>query len=363
MNKKLLFFIASVLIGCSSTDEGREAVRRSLFVSMIQEPQVLSSQNSIENLIEFSKRSKIKTLFIQVYRANQAWFPSEIADSSLYKESLKNFSEDPFKVLIKKAHSSGIQVHAWLNLLSLSANQDAPILKKYGPSILTRNLIDKKSIEDYQIDNQYFLEPGDPRVSEALSIVVREVVGRYPDLDGIQFDYIRHPDKDPFYGYTEMNLTRFKASTGLDRFEESNPLWKKWKRDQVTTLVRTLKTEARKIHPKIQVSVTGLMPYSRALREGFQDWRSWLDTGLVDFVTLMSYTDKPDRFRTYLKDARKQLNVLGRVNIAVGAYAFLKDPESFRAEWELCEAAGARSCAALHYGSFVENPDLAEAFN
>ncbi len=139
---------------------------------MIQEPPVLSSRQEISDLISFAKKNHIQILFVQIYRANQSWFPSKVADQKPYEICFKNLSQDPFQFLIKEAHASGIEVHAWLNLLSLSANEDAPLLKKYGPEILTRNLKEKRTLKDYKIDEQYFLEPGDPRVREALAMIV-----------------------------------------------------------------------------------------------------------------------------------------------------------------------------------------------
>ena len=72
--------------------------------------------------------------------------------------------EDPVGLLIKQAHAQGIQVHAWINFLSLGNNTNAYFIKKYGTEVLSRNLKAKNKIEDFKIDHQYFLEPGDWRV-------------------------------------------------------------------------------------------------------------------------------------------------------------------------------------------------------
>ena len=338
-----------------------EIPRRGLFVSLIQEPPVLSSREEIRNLIDFAKKTNIQILCVQIYRANKAWFSSKVADSEPYEACRKNLSEDPFRLLIKEAHASGVEVHAWLNLLSLSANENAPLLKKYGPEILTRNLKKKKTIKDYKIDNQYFLEPGDPRVHEALSTMVEEIVRGYPDLDGIQFDYIRYPDLHPAYGYTKINRERFKKATGLKTIEEESAVWKNWKRDQVTGLLELLVKKVRAIRPNIQVSTTGLVPYSRAYLEAFQDWRSWVEKGTVDFVTLMCYSPGTQGFEKYIRDAKTKLGDLNKVNIAVGAYKLTGSPEIFKQQFEICEESKPRACVVLHYGSLLENPALTKS--
>ncbi len=333
--------------------------RRALFVSVVQDPVIFSSREEMDRLIDFSKKSHVDTLFVQVYRANKAWFPSKFADPSPYEECFNDISEDPFRLLIKKAHASGIEVHAWLNLLSLSANANAPILKKYGPEILTRNTKKKRSLKDYKIDDQYFLEPGDPRVREELSNIVAEIVQTYPNLDGMQFDYIRYPDMHPAYGYTKINMERFKQATGRRTIKENSPEWKRWKYEQVTGLLRALTKKIHTIQPDVQISTTGLMPYSRASLEAFQDWKFWLEKGLVDFVTLMCYAKNVPDFEKYIENAKIKTGDLKKVNIAVGAYALSRSPEIFQDQFKICEDSDPRSCVVLHYGSLEKSEQLA----
>jgi uncharacterized lipoprotein YddW (UPF0748 family) len=302
---------------------------RGLFVSVIQEPQVLSRRSAITALLRFAKRSGVGDLYVQVYRANKSWFPSQLCDQSPYLRCLNNVGEDPLALLIKEAHASGLRVHAWLNLLSLSDNAAAPILKKHGASILTRNLKKKNKLSDYRIDGQYFLEPGDPRVRDELSGIVGELLARYPELDGIEFDYIRYPDKHPFYGYTRANIDRFKKATGAGSIEEGSAAWADWKRRQVTELLELLAGKSRGMNPGIIVSTTACAPYSRAYLEAFQDWPSWVKSGLVDFVALMSYPRKTEEFTKFMKDARARVADFRKVNVAVGAYKQLGSSHVF----------------------------------
>jgi uncharacterized lipoprotein YddW (UPF0748 family) len=358
MKKKFLFYILCMLFVFPGLAKCQEPKCRGLFVTMIQNPQVLSSRKEITKLIDFAKKARIKILFVQIYRANQSWFPSQVADSGPYETGLQNLSEDPFALLIKQAHAAGIQVHAWLNMLSLSTNKDAKLLRKYGTDILTRNLKEKKKIEDYKIDDQYFLEPGDPRIQEDLAIMVEEILRAYPSLDGVQFDYIRYPDKNPAYGYTKINIERFKKATGLETIEEHSQVWEDWKRAQVTEFLELLVKRTRKLRPDIQISATGCMPYVRAYYEAFQDWPSWLKRGLVDFVTMMSYSPDPSEFEKWIASAKTKTEDFKKVNIGVGAYKLVHAPRTFEQEFRLCEKAGGGCCVVLHYGSLLENPSL-----
>jgi len=341
--------------GWAQCDDSR---RVSLFVSVIQDPPVFASRSGITHLIDFAKKNRVTILFVQVYRANKAWFPSRFADTSPYQESMRKVSEDPLALIIQQAHAAHIQVYAWLNILSLSANKDSIILKKYGNGILTKNLKEKKTLVDYKIDGQYFLEPGDIQVRRELSAITEEVLCAYPQLDGIQFDYIRYPDRNPAYGYTTDNIERFKKATGTTVVDEGSQSWQNWKRTQVTEFLKILVKKSRAIHPDISIAATGCMPYSRAYYEAFQDWASWLKDGLVDYVTIMSYSPDPLEFEKWISVIKKKVNDFKKVNIGLGAYKVVHAPEVFRKEFSLCEKAAGNSCAVFHYGSFLENPAL-----
>lgn len=335
------------------------SAERQLFVSVIQHPQTLSSKSAVQDLIAFAVKSRLRVLFVQIYRADQAWFPSRLSDDGPFRAILQQEGQDTFAYLIKEAHAAGLEVHAWMNLLSLSTNHEASILKKHGPSVLTRKPgPEKKKIEDYLIDNQYFLEPSDARVRDYLSGLVEEVIRAYPDLDGIQADYIRYPDSEPFYGYTEENLARFRASAGVQEVNESTPGWKDWRRRQVTELVEMLSKKAKELRPEIVFSTTGCAPYSRAYHEAFQDWALWIEKGYVDYVTMMSYPLDPLDLEENMMGARARADGLQKVNVGIGAYKMLERPALFDEHWSLCEASDARGCTVFHYGNLLENPGL-----
>ncbi len=361
-NCLIIFVFLSLSIICPFRVYAQEKVDLDLFVWALDKDPVLSSTDKIEQLIRRAHQMKIKTLFVQVYRANKAWFATKHADDSLYQEYKIRLGRDPFEFLIKKAHENNIEVHAWLNVLSLSANTEAPLLKKYGTGILTRNKQDKKILEDYKIDNQYFLEPSDPRVRREMTSIVGDLLKGYPKLDGIQFDYIRYPDVHPFYGYSSYNIERFKKISGLKEIVEDSPKWKQFKRDQVTSLLQVLVKKTRSLRPKIHISTTGCLSYARAYHEALQDWPSWINQGLIEFVTVMNYpSDYPD-FEKNVCEIKEKLGDLKKINVAVGAYKFVhKDTDIFRQQYEYCKKSGAKGCAIFHYSNFQENPALARA--
>lgn len=358
IKKYFIFYILLAAIFSLSVASGAELPARGLLVSVIQEPFVLSNREDIAKLVDFAVKARIKTLYVQIYRSNLSWFSSKVADPTPHESCFKNLGEDPFALLIKEAHEAGLEVYAWLNLLTLSENKNAKILKKYGPDILTRNLKPKKRIEDYKIDSQYFLEPGDPRVREELAVMVEEVLRVYPALDGVLFDYIRYPDPTANFGYTAINMERFKKATGLKTIERKSDVWQNWKRQQVTEFLEMLVLRARALRPDIHIAATGCMPYIRAYAEAFQDWPEWLEKEIVESVIVMNYSSDPQEFDYWILGAKPKIKDFKKVNVGVGAYKFAHSPETFKEEWDICERAGGGGCVIFHYGSLAENPLL-----
>lgn len=308
---------------------------------MIQEPPVLSSKQEVARLISISKTSGINTLYVQVYRAGELYLP-----------------QDSLDYLIREAHGAGIEVYAWFNLLSLGANTRAALLQQYGPDILTRNAREKKSLADYRIDNQYFLEPGDLRVREAVKEVVREVLNRYPGLDGVLYDYIRYPDLDPKYGRTPANIERYQKATGAAMIADESASWKNWKRKQVTEFLEELVQMTRSLRPKITVAATGCAPYSRAYEEAYQDWPSWIRQNLVDFVLFMDYAADVKEYSRYLEDAKKEVADFHKVYLTVCAYKLTHAPQVFARECQIAGQSGAGQTVIFHYGDILEYKGL-----
>lgn len=361
MTKKFLSAVLCALLLCPCPANGKDAFQRCLFVTLVQDPPVLSSRQEITRLIDFAKQARIDILFVQIYRSNQSWFPSAIADPSPYHEALNRLSEDPFRLLMGQARAAGIRVYAWLNMLSLGDNKDARLLKKYGPGILTRNRSAKKRLQDYRIDSQYFLEPGDLRVRKELLGIVEEILTAYPELDGILFDYVRYPDPSPDYGYTQMNMERFRQATGREIVEKTDLAWQDWKRAQVTETLCEFVKKTRAMRPGIGVAATGCAPYIRAYAEAFQDWPSWLSSGLVDFVTFMSYSPDAEEFERSVRDAESKVSDFTKVMVGVPAYKLAASPWVFARQLRFCRESGSGGFCVFHYGSLSGHPALARA--
>jgi len=144
------------------------------------------------------------------------------------------------------------------------------------------------------------LDPGHPAVADYLVALVAELVAGY-DLDGVHLDRIRYPGQN--WGYNPTALARFQALTGRDDVPlPGDAAWLQWRRDQVTALVRRIYLAVSATNPRLQVSaalsVAGAAPTSIATWQTstpygahLQDWRAWLEEGILDLGLPMTYRD------------------------------------------------------------------------
>jgi len=296
-----------------------------------------------------------------MYRAGQAYYDSQISDRTKYEEIVKEAGGiDTIDLLLREARKNDIKVFAWVNVLSLAQNKKAPILIKYGNSVLTRDQYLRVSVRTEEVndsdkyylrDDQIFLEPGDPRVAEYMASVVQEIIDRYPLINGIHLDYIRYPHPVPFvpgsrfnkygltYGYGELNIKRFKETTKFNPLsakdnEDISYAWDDWKRDQVTNLVEKLSKCAKSKSKDLLVSCAVMPSSDRAYTVAFQDWPRWLDKEIVDYVVLMNYT-RDDRLAEGTVKSALVHNGKGKIFVGIGAFLLKNDPETFLRQYAI----------------------------
>jgi uncharacterized lipoprotein YddW (UPF0748 family) len=208
----------------------------------------------------------------------------------------------------------------------------------------------------------YFLDPGHPAAAAYLADIYLNIVRHYA-VDGIHFDYIRYPETEARFprgaavGYNTTSLARFRHSIGrqdsLSLPEPDDPQWTVWRRQQVTQVVRRIYIEAKGINPKLKVSAAviawGRPPHSKRdfnetapMQRIFQDWRAWLEEGILDLAVPMNYARERDPVVRSWFDGWIQWeaqNKNGR-QLAVGLGTYLNPPESTLAQIERARHAG-----------------------
>jgi len=339
----------------------KDIVNKGVWVTVFSEKKVMYSREDVLSLIESCKKTGINEIYLQLYRAGQAYYDSRISDRTKYDEIVKEAGGiDTIDLLLEEAKRNDIKVFAWINVLSLAQNKKASILAKYGNGILTKDQYLRPSIRTdeanksdkyYLRDDQIFLEPGDPRVTEYLISISGEIVDRYPLMSGIHLDYIRYPHPVPFvpgsrfnkygltYGYGESNLKRFEMATKLDPLsaadnEDISYKWDDWKREQVTNLVAKISKNIKDRSKTLLVSCAVMPSPERAYSVAFQDWSLWLEKEIVDYVVLINYT-RDDRLAEETVRSALAHKGKGKIFVGIGAFLLKNDPEMFLRQYAI----------------------------
>jgi uncharacterized lipoprotein YddW (UPF0748 family) len=141
-------------------------------------------------------------------------------------------------------------------------------------------------------------------------------------VDGIQFDYLRYPGKN--YCFCQACRQAFEKSRGTRVVQWPKDVtdgslkgaFADWRREQVTSLVAEITEAVRREYPGVMVSAAVFLNWE-SHRENFgQDWKAWVEQGLVDFVCPMNYTTNSDTFRLYV--SRQQKWIADRLPYASG---------------------------------------------
>ncbi len=246
----------------------------------------------IDETINLAKKANLNALFVQVRKAGDALYKSSYEPKA---ENLPDPNFDALAYIIKRAHASGIEVHAWLNTYKVWQGTKRPkspdhVFNKH-PEWINRNdkgLLDKSG--------SYGLDPGIKEVQEYTAKIYLDVVKKY-DVDGIHFDYCRY--WDPWFGYSDLAVERYKKETGAKETPFYNdPQWCQWRRDRVTAFVGQVYAEVKALKPWVKVTsavVVGAPACPEQFKDShpykmlLQEWERWTREGIVDAVLPMNY--------------------------------------------------------------------------
>ena len=287
---------------------------RALWVDAYHEG--IKSPKQIDELVETAQAGSFNALVVQVRRRGDTYYPSSLDPWA--PDANPNF--DALAYLITRAHAAGIEVHAWATTLAIWGGDTPPsapdhTFNVHGPGATGQGywLMTSYTGEDMPGNELYYLDPGHPDVVDYTVAIYAELAANY-DLDGLHLDRIRYPEHKGTYcqsqvwycqdwGYNPASIARFQAQTGrTDVPDPLDPDWVQWRRDQVTALVRRVYVTTSAINPRLRVSgalaTSGAAPitdedwYLRTpYRHHLQDWRGWLEEGILDLAIPMTYRD------------------------------------------------------------------------
>lgn len=197
-------------------------------------------------------------------------------------------SGDALKDIIAEAHKRDIKVVLWFEYGFMhkvgGVDFNDPLLANH-PDWLG---IDNQGGYANYNGNDYYLNAYDPDVRDFMLALIREVLTKYPDVDGIQGDD-RMPAMPINSGYDEKTKAAYKAATGNDpSLNYSSNAWLKFRTDILNSFAGDIWDLVKGIKPSCAVCFSP-NPYPWCYNNLMQDWPTWVSEGHADLISVQCY--------------------------------------------------------------------------
>jgi len=325
----------------------------------------------VDDLVAWARSANLNALFVQVRRRGDAYYLKSFEPRAEDPDLAPGF--DALQYLIDRAHQGPqrLQVHAWLATLPIWWQRDVPPqapnhpFNTRGPSASPDDtwLMYRDDGEAWA-SGMYYLDPGNPDVARYTTDVYLNVLRNY-DVDGIHLDQVRYFEGDSLrWGYNPTSVARFNQRFERDPATQpapKDPQWIAWRRDQVTSLVRGIYMQAKALKPTVAITAAVVTwgegpqtaddwerqpPFTSAL----QDWRSWLQEGIVDYLLPMDYYRESGQQGAWFdRWTQWQVSHTGTRGVVLGLGSYLNSADGSLAQLDRARTLGALGVALYSY--------------
>jgi uncharacterized lipoprotein YddW (UPF0748 family) len=198
---------------------------------------------------------------------------------------------------------------------------------------------------------------------------VAELLQAYPELSGVHLDFFRYPYLLPMkpssrirvgseFGYGTDSLQRFAKECGIDdaferdahgalhpRSDEISLRWDSWRREQIE---RYLPGIRERLSAGQKLSVACLAWSDRAYLTSYQNWRRWLERGMLDVACLMAYSADDELFSYLVRQAAAFQSDRAALIAGIGAY-LLRNVAQLQRQLEIAHECGAAGSVLFSY--------------
>ena len=287
----------------------------------------------LDTIVDKAASAHFNALLFQVRGTADAYYSSTLEPwaARLTGSTTKTLGTDPgfdpLTYMITRAHQSGLQVHAYINvfptwLCGVGAPPD-----NTTPQQLFWTLSHATTWSNWRV----YSDPNTPMniatcadylwATPALSLtrnhiaaVAADIVQRY-DVDGIHLDLIRYPGSN--YSFDPYTLQAFSDALQISPTLTITDWRPNFQRAQINAIVQQIYSATTSIKPDLLVSAAVWPNYTSGYNSYYQDSKGWLANGIIDANMPMLYSSD------ILNDlpawtARAQ----GFINDAYGRYVF-----------------------------------------
>ena len=268
------------------------------------------SSSEVTQLIADARAGNFNAVIVEVRKRGDAYYSGSIYEPKATDVSPAGF--DPLADLIAKGHDTNagprIEIHCWIvtfpvwNNVNTGAAPASHVVRQH-PEWLSKTDTGTNWVSGV---GNYQLDPGHPGVLQHNYNVAMDIISRY-DVDGLNFDYVRYPGNN--WGYNDVAVARFNARFGrTGQPARTDPDWLQFRRDQVSALVRKVYLNALALKPRVKLSAdticfapgvttaAGWTNSAAAYTSVLQDWRAWMEEGILDLSIPMAYFDQGGQY-------------------------------------------------------------------
>ncbi len=195
------------------------------------------------------KANGVTDLFVNVAGAGFAHYPSGVLPQSQICIS----SGDQLAACLAAARGTGVRVHAWILCFSASRSSSAQLA-----SFAKRGW----RLKDKSGRLTEYLNPTNPDLRWRLISAIDELVRKYA-VAGVHLDFVRW--------YEGAAAKPRNPATAIDSF------------------VGAVRTRTRAARPHLWLTAAVLPSYPSCVSSVGQNWKNWIDHGLVDYAVPMNY--------------------------------------------------------------------------
>ena len=276
-----------------------------------------NNENTVQGLsdrLDLIKSMGINNIFITPLASDGAIFPNSMyvyspkAQSNNY-EGYKNYLD----CFISLAHSKGIKVTAFTQTF-----------------MHYNNLMICNEDWTYQIEIDGTRSKGGVNYLDICNDNIKQMLYDYYselleyDFDGMEYDIIRYPEsnlwkylnvekvsqssvKDP--GWSEHSVNKFMDLNDIQQYSTVKSLvldsldmrikWLDYKEEELIDFITNTTKLIKEKNPDIVISAAILCSYDSARSAYLQDYKKWLELGIVDVVEPMNYTSELSEFEGF----------------------------------------------------------------
>ncbi|MES2706678.1 MAG: family 10 glycosylhydrolase [Verrucomicrobiota bacterium] len=387
MNRSSLRFVISVLFAaCGWPVCARAQEFRALWADTFHG--AMRTGAEVTALVNAARAGNCNAVVVEVRKRGDAYYRNGL--EPVATDVAAGF--DPLADLVVKAHNTSggkarIEVHAWMVTYNIWGSQNTAPPQASHPYNLHPDWLSEKyraATTDPVVrwdGAAYPFDQGHPAVQQHTFDVSMDILRRY-DVDGLHFDYIRYSDdsggNNQPWGYNPVTVARFKklknrVTTPLP----TDTVWLQWRRDQVTALLRKVYLNAWAEKPNVRISAA-LITYgtnspglgandwannSEAYRRVLQDWRGWMEEGILDLACPMTYKTTNASITSWVEFIRQRQY---RRSAAVGLGWYLNSVAENIGQIKLTRAgpaAGPKAAGSLGYSYAVTNEESVSTAN